>query len=377
MKKISFTLISLLLLLTDCSKKKSNETEFSYEANKIRSSYIAIIESLESRAYSKVVEIRQNALGSYGSYGVNEFNKLRKNYGELLVIHENLSIVKNIFNDPNQNPWKNYDELLNCSIIYPNYMDYILSDANSGIVNDPINYPTVNDYTVRSWHEKTNPKRRLLGMHAIEFMVWGEDNSVTTSGQRTYGDYYPNQNGLRRVNLLRGQCNSLQIDYESILGNQEFKKLLATYDPKQLLSVFIDAITMTLEKDIAEKTLLKPVTSANPIDELYPFSDLSGKALLAQIKGVGYFMDGRNYFAKKEIEYYLIDLIKDIDPSQGEAIEQLYVKLVTDATNVSTTSFDTLLNNESGKSSLLSIYRTALDLSEALKKFKSEYIRQK
>lgn len=69
------------------------------------------------------------------------------------------------------------------------YVDYVTGAPNSGIINDPVNYPAIDAATLITANEFGGETNISLGYHAIEFLLWGQDESALSAGTRPYTDY--------------------------------------------------------------------------------------------------------------------------------------------------------------------------------------------
>jgi len=57
------------------------------------------------------------------------------------------------------------------------YIDYVDGNANAGIINDPVGFPTLTKENIST------------GYHAIEFLLWGQDFDDNGPGARPHTDY--------------------------------------------------------------------------------------------------------------------------------------------------------------------------------------------
>lgn len=67
------------------------------------------------------------------------------------------------------------------------YIDYVKEDSEAGIIND--RSIKLNKEILTSLNEREGEKNISTGYHAIEFLLWGQDRSLETAGERPYTDY--------------------------------------------------------------------------------------------------------------------------------------------------------------------------------------------
>lgn len=79
--------------------------------------------------------------------------------------------------------------LLNAWPMDEKYIDYVSTDANSGIIYDTATYKTINTDLIESLNEAGGETNISTGYHAIEFLLWGQDLSTTSAGNRPHTDY--------------------------------------------------------------------------------------------------------------------------------------------------------------------------------------------
>ncbi len=82
--------------------------------------------------------------------------------------------------------------LLNAWPMDEGHVDYISGNATAGIINDATTFPTIDASTLEAQNENGGESNISIGYHAIEFILWGQDDPNTalqTPGQRSYLDF--------------------------------------------------------------------------------------------------------------------------------------------------------------------------------------------
>ncbi|TAH25326.1 MAG: hypothetical protein EAZ07_07330 [Cytophagales bacterium] len=92
------------------------------------------------------------------------------------------------------------------------FIDYVEGNTESGIINLPKLYPTINDSLLLTLNEKDSETNIATGFHAIEFLLWGQDLYANSAGKRPYTDYVmaSNSSANRRLQYLK-VCSSLLV----------------------------------------------------------------------------------------------------------------------------------------------------------------------
>ncbi len=85
------------------------------------------------------------------------------------------------------------------------YVDYVEGAQTAGVVNDPVTHPEITKEGLVEANEKGGETNISTGWHAIEFLLWGQDDDADGPGHRPYTDYTTRAHADRRiayVNLL-------------------------------------------------------------------------------------------------------------------------------------------------------------------------------
>lgn len=82
------------------------------------------------------------------------------------------------------------------------YIDYVEGNTESGIINDPTSFPTLDKQTLMDANENGGETNLSTGYHAIEFLLWGQDFNEDGPGTRPFTDYTTAANADRRATYL-------------------------------------------------------------------------------------------------------------------------------------------------------------------------------
>ncbi len=96
--------------------------------------------------------------------------------------------------------------LLNAWPMDENFLDYVVSEPNAGVINNPASIPVINKTTLVGLNDLFSSEVAVFtGWHAIEFLLWGQDLSTTGPGARPYTDYVVGPGGTASNQDRRGQ----------------------------------------------------------------------------------------------------------------------------------------------------------------------------
>lgn len=92
------------------------------------------------------------------------------------------------------------------------YIDYVEGNAQAGIINDLVNFPEITTATLVDANEAGGETNIATGWHAIEFLLWGQDQSADGPGNRPFTDYVTGAGGTAANQTRRGTYLLLAAD---------------------------------------------------------------------------------------------------------------------------------------------------------------------
>ncbi len=100
------------------------------------------------------------------------------------------------------------------------FIDYVEGNATAGIINNPTMFPTITTQLIEDENTKGGEANISAGYHAIEFLLWGQDDSATGPGDRPATDYLTTggtaANQERRKTYLQLVTNLLVADLTKV-----------------------------------------------------------------------------------------------------------------------------------------------------------------
>ena len=108
-------------------------------------------------------------------------------------------------------------------------LDELYIDAaeggSGGIISNEKDYPVIDAKLVLQLNLKDGEKNISCGWHAIEFLLWGQDKSVTGPGDRPFTDYTSAPFAARRGQYLQACADLLPTHFEDLLRQWAPNKL--------------------------------------------------------------------------------------------------------------------------------------------------------
>ena len=106
------------------------------------------------------------------------------------------------YGGPIDNEENGVEGLLNAWPLDEAYIDYVEGAPESGVINMPDEYPTIDGELLTSLNEQGGEANISTGWHAIEFLLWGQDLAADGAGNRPVEDYTTGANADRRTIYL-------------------------------------------------------------------------------------------------------------------------------------------------------------------------------
>jgi putative iron-regulated protein len=177
------------------------------------------------------------------------------------------------------------------------YIDYVEGDPESGVINDPDTYPTIDAELLTSLNEQGGEANISTGWHAIEFLLWGQDLSTDGPGTRPVTDYTTAENADRRATYLAVTSDLL---LEHLTGLVEawapdadnYRAEFVAGDPNESLTMIMTGIGELTRGELAGERMYVAYEQRSQEDEHSCFSDNTTSDLLANASGIDMVLTG-------------------------------------------------------------------------------------
>jgi CxxC motif-containing protein (DUF1111 family)/uncharacterized iron-regulated protein len=246
------------------------------------------------------------------------------------------SEVYRFYGGPIDNETTGPEPFLNGWPLDENFIDYTRDEPQAGIINRPDLFPTLTAEIIRGENEKGGEKNLATGYHAIEFLLWGQDDldpNLGTQGHRPFTDYVVGatgtaQNQDRRAQYLKIVTAMLVSDLESVA--KEWEAGQANYaasfvkDSKQALTHMLTGMGSLANAELSGERMTVAYKNRTQEDEHSCFSDNTNADLLGNFEGLRNVYQG-SYGSDDGPG--IDDLIRKADPALDEAIKANLVEI--------------------------------------------------
>ena len=181
--------------------------------------------------------------------------------------------------------------LLNAWPLDEAYVDYVEGSPDAGIINNAEEYPTVDKGLLVSLNEVGAEENISTGYHAIEFLLWGQDQNADTNGQRSFEDYTSAENAERRAAYLSAAAELLVEHLSSLIeawspDAENYRAEFLAADPDESLTNVLTGIGVLAKSELAGERIFTAYDNQDQEDEHSCFSDNTHRDIITNFMGI-------------------------------------------------------------------------------------------
>ena len=175
------------------------------------------------------------------------------------------------------------------------YIDYVDGEPDSGIINDVDTYPTIDKDLIISLNEVGAEENISTGFHAIEFLLWGQDQSSDGAGARPYTDYVadgtaanPDRRALylqTAAELLVEDLGTLKEAWDPAVENN-YRAEFVSQDANEALQKILTGIGVLSKSELAGERIFTAYDNQDQEDEHSCFSDNTHRDIITNAQGI-------------------------------------------------------------------------------------------
>jgi putative iron-regulated protein len=205
--------------------------------------------------------------------------------------------VFRFYEGPIDNEETGVEGLLNAWPLEESYIDYVAGDEGeelTGIVNDA--ELEISSEALSELNEQGGEDHIATGYHAIEFLLWGQDQSATGPGDRPFTDYVSgaagtHENQDRRGQYLLAASELLLENLETVVSAWEenednYRAEFEEQEPAEQLRRILTGMIILSGFETGGERLQTALDTGNQEDEHSCFSDNTHRDMVQDIRGV-------------------------------------------------------------------------------------------
>lgn len=278
-----------IVLFSSCKKQKVKDKKAEYVENVSNIAYNAYLDS-----YNTAVELK-DAIDAFVANPTSATHETAKE--KWLTAREAYGITEVFrFQDGPIDDEDGPEGALNAWPLDEAYIDYVDGDPNAGLVNNTS--VTIDPSTLRSKNEVGGEKNISIGYHAIEFLLWGQDDpntSLKTPGDRPYTDYVTGGSGTASNQDRRGAYLKIcaEILVEDLNGLvQEWKEggsyrtTFTSMESDDAIAKILTGMGVLSKGELAGERMFVALDNADQEDEHSCFSDNTDRDVILNAQGI-------------------------------------------------------------------------------------------
>ena len=171
------------------------------------------------------------------------------------------------------------------------YIDYVEGAPDTGVINDPDTFPTIDASLLLSLNEQGGEANISTGWHAIEFLLWGQDLNDDGPGNRPVNDYTTNPNAQRR-SIYLAEATDLLIRHLAELESawapdaDNYRSEFEALDSKEAMRLIITGIGELSRGELAGERMNVAYSERSQEDEHSCFSDNTTNDIIGNARGI-------------------------------------------------------------------------------------------
>ena len=263
--------------------------------------------------------------------------------------------------------------LLNAWPLDEAYVDYVEGAPEAGIINDPDAYPTIDKDLLVSLNEAGAEENISTGHHAIEFLLWGQDLSSDTNGQRPVTDYTTDENAERRAAYLSAAAELLtehltdMVEAWSPNVADNYRAEFLELNPDEALTNIMTGIGVLTKSELAGERIFTAYDNQDQEDEHSCFSDNTHRDIITNLQGVANVYRGSYTRLNGSVVEGagLEEVVAAADPEMDAQMQALLDMSAEQAQNLPV-PFDQAIVDEESRPLVFDLVNTLLDTGDMI-----------
>lgn len=288
-------IIAGLLLLGACKKKKVEELTSDFKEN-----YAAIVFATYEDTYSTALILQTSIndfVASPTEAGLTATKQAWLNAREPYGQSETFRFSNGPIDDED-----GPEGAINAWPLDEGYVDYVEDAPTSGIINDVA--VEITPELLESLNEEGGEKNISIGFHAIEFLLWGQDDPNTalkTPGNRPYTDYVTDGSGTganqERRGLYLKACAQLLVNHLADLVNEwkvggTYRSAFMNLSNNDVMVNVLTGMGVLSKSELAGERIFTALDNQDQEDEHSCFSDNTHRDIITNFLGIRNIYNG-------------------------------------------------------------------------------------
>ncbi|WP_170110550.1 imelysin family protein [Flavilitoribacter nigricans] len=286
-------MLGLLLLTVSFFACQKDDEDLTIDYREVFENYAEIVHASYEDSYRTVADLK-TAIDDFVANPTAEGLESAKNLWLVARIPYGQTEAYRFYGGPIDDE-NGPEGLINAWPIDENFIDYVDGNATAGLINDPVNYPTIDKATLADLNESISETSIYTGYHAIEFLLWGQDLSADGPGERPYTDYVTDGTGTadhqaRRAEYLQ-VVTDLLLDHLAEVRDEwadraEYRTAFLATDDAVALGRIFTSLGELSKGELAGERMFVAVDSKDQENEHSCFSDNTDTDIRMNLEGI-------------------------------------------------------------------------------------------
>lgn len=251
-------------------------------------------------------------------------------------------------------PIDSVELLVNTWPVDENYLES--EDGRSGIVADEAHFPELSPRTLAKLNLGEGETSVSTGYHAIEFLLWGRDRSVSGPGDRSFHDYDTAPHARRRGEYLRAAATLLVENLTAVdaAWRGEYRAVFLGRPAEQGLALAVKGLGSLSGGELLGERLTVAYETRSQENEHSCFSDNTHEDLRLNAVGIQNVCLGR--YADVVRGVGLSQLVRDVNPKLADELDRAVAAAVA-ALGAIPAPFDQAILGDEGAAGRVAVQR--------------------
>lgn len=229
------------------------------------------------------------------------------------------------YNGPIDNEEDGPEGLLNAWPMDEAYVDYVEGNPDTGIINDPDTYPTIDEDLLVELNEAGGETNISTGWHAIEFLLWGQDLDDDGPGERPVSDYVDAENADRRATYLVEVTDLLLVHLAEMVDAwapdvaDNYRADFVAKESDEAMTDIVTGIGELSRGELAGERMSVAYNERSQEDEHSCFSDNTTNDIVANARGIQMVLTGN--YPGGVTGTGVLDAVADVDSDLAAQLE--------------------------------------------------------
>ncbi len=248
--------------------------------------------TLVQKAYSETLETNQQLHAEAEKFTATsseeQLLKVREAWKKARLAYSRTEAFR-FYGGPIDQAETGLEPLMNAWPIDESYLDGVVGRPDSGLIQNPKDYPVLDAKTLIAANEKDGERNVSTGYHAVEFLLWGQDLSPDKPGQRKATEF-TGPVGKRRGQMLTALTGLLVSQSQALTAawdlNAPYVRSFLSEKPDEIMRRILVALTSLSADEMAGERMAVALEKNDPENEQDCFSDFSLEDMKANESGI-------------------------------------------------------------------------------------------